>query len=310
MLQYPAICGGCMDNLTYNIDKILKCNKSLSSEFGKYSRIYFHTTENIIGFLRCFDLKDKDILTVAGSGDQMLNAYLMGAKNVTCFDINPLAFAQVQLKRGAVCSLSYDEYLDFFFGNNCLDWHLFEKSQGYLDENTLELFDYLYSNYTPQEIYNSIYYRIPYDIDNIRRMNGYLDRDNYAKLGMILKEKTPTFIESDITQLKSRIGQLKFDMILFSNISDSINKIYTGDDLEILKKYKRLIHSFIKSLNSFGTIQVGYIYDYYIKGQDSLFACNSKRNIIFTSDEFHGINVESYRWHSDSDEVIIYQKTK
>ena len=62
----------------------------LNSDFKGYSRIYRLTTENISGFLNKYDLKDKKILTVAGSGDQRLNCYSLGAKEVTCFDVNPL----------------------------------------------------------------------------------------------------------------------------------------------------------------------------------------------------------------------------
>ena len=57
------------------VKKHLIKSKSLNYDFGSYSKIYNMTTENIFGFLNHYDLKGKRILTVAGSGDQRLNAY-------------------------------------------------------------------------------------------------------------------------------------------------------------------------------------------------------------------------------------------
>ncbi len=52
-----------------DIEKIVKlaeCGYSLDFEFGKFSKVYMHTTENIKEFLSCFDLNKKRVLTVAG----------------------------------------------------------------------------------------------------------------------------------------------------------------------------------------------------------------------------------------------------
>ena len=82
----------------YNLKRFLNNYSKLENDFGIHSKMYRATTENITGFLSNYDLKDKRVLTAAGSGDQRLNAYLMGAKDVTCFDINPLTELQLELK--------------------------------------------------------------------------------------------------------------------------------------------------------------------------------------------------------------------
>ena len=135
-----------MSDIVGRVDSILKKERSLSNEFGEFSKIYLMTTENIKGYLEKWFLEDKDVLTVAGSGDQMLNAYLLGAKNVTCFDINPLAFCQVKLKKAAVCTLKYEEYVEFFLSDpaNLFKREYFEKLASELDQETIELFNYLY----------------------------------------------------------------------------------------------------------------------------------------------------------------------
>ena len=153
------------------------------------------TTENIRSFLEKNSLENKQVLTVAGSGDQLLNAYLLGAQNVTCFDINPLAFYQVKLKKAAVCTLSYEEYLEFFFSgtNDLLKRTYYDKISDKLDPETLELFSYLYSNYSNAEIFNKIYYRFYPNIQHMKRVNAYLEKENYEKLSVILEDKEPIF---------------------------------------------------------------------------------------------------------------------
>ncbi len=42
---------------------------TLSDRFGRFSKIYSMSTENIYGFLSNYELTDKKVLTVAGSGD-------------------------------------------------------------------------------------------------------------------------------------------------------------------------------------------------------------------------------------------------
>jgi len=297
-----------MNDIINKVDKILKSEEKLSDDFGELSKIYLMTTENIKGFLERYSPQDKEVLTVAGSGDQMLNAYLMGAKNVTCFDINPLAFYQVNLKKAAVCTLTYEEYLEFFFTefNNLLERDYFEKLSNNLDQETLEFFNYLYSNYNNKEIFDKVYYRFKPSLSKMKRLNAYLEKDNYEKLADILKEKEVSFIQSDITNLKSNLDN-KYDLMLFSNISDSIEDIWPE---ESLKNFKRLIHSLSKNLNNNGIIQVGYIYDYYYTKQKSIFSKKNERQKVFTSDEFHTTFLESYRFHSESDAAITYQKIK
>lgn len=304
-----------MNEIINKVDRILKSEGKLSKDFGELSKIYLMTTENIKGFLEKYSPQDKEVLTVAGSGDKVLNAYLMGAKNVTCFDINPLAFYQVNLKKAAVCALEYEEFLSFIFPkcqknpavSQVLNYTLFEKIAPLLDRDTLDFWDYIYSRYHyAEEFMDKIYYRFNPGLEKMQRMNAYLEKDNYEKLADILKEKEVSFIQSDITSLKNNLDN-KYDLMLFSNISDSIEVIWPEKSL---KNFKRLIHSLSKNLNNNGIIQVGYIYDYYFTRQYQLFRKKNERQKVFTSNEFHTTFLESYRFHSESDAAVTYQKIK
>ena len=53
-----------------------------------FQKIYPFTTETISGYITKMDIKDKIVLTLGSSCDQALNSLLLGAKDITVFDIN------------------------------------------------------------------------------------------------------------------------------------------------------------------------------------------------------------------------------
>lgn len=298
-----------MANTIDNVKNILRINDTLFYDFGEYSKIYSMTTENIGGFLQCHSLQDSNVLTVAGSGDQMLNSYLLGAKNVTCFDINPLAFYQVSLKKAAVSSLSYQEFLEFFFPEfgNLFNIKSFNKLANNLDYDTYDFFNYLYSKYNSSQILEKIYYDFIPNLAHMKKMNLYFDEVSYNKLGNILKDKTISFINSDVTLLNNYLSNNTYDMIMLSNISDSIQNIWPNDPLN---NFKNLIYSLSEHLNLYGTIQVGYIYNYYSTKQNGIFSWKKERQAVFDTREFHTNFVCSYDDTNRKDAIITYQKTK
>ena len=115
MLLYKSINGGFMNNLEFNLMKAKSICDGKFIYCEPYSRIYTFTTENINGYIKYFDLKNKSLLTVGSSGDQILNAYFYCARDITLFDINPYAKYYVYLKVAAILSLTYDEFQCFFF---------------------------------------------------------------------------------------------------------------------------------------------------------------------------------------------------
>ena len=144
------------------LKELLK-DRNLANNFGMFCRVYNMTTENIFGFLNNYDLKDKKVLTVAGSGDQRLNSYLLGAKDVTCFDINPLTELNMELKDRALETLCLDEFLDFFGivngyydENSVLDFRLFDKFSILLDSDTYDFYNYVIQNNKGKDIYFDI----------------------------------------------------------------------------------------------------------------------------------------------------------
>ncbi|MBO7527878.1 MAG: DUF3419 family protein, partial [Clostridia bacterium] len=75
-----------------------------------FDRFYSMTNEHLYTMFKNLDVKNKDVLTVGSSGDQILYAILFGAKNVTCFDINPFVKPFYDYKVAAIKALDYKSF--------------------------------------------------------------------------------------------------------------------------------------------------------------------------------------------------------
>lgn len=281
----------------------------LSYNFNSFSKIYSMTTENIYGFLRNYDLKDKKILTVAGSGDQRLNAYFMGAKEVTCFDINPLSLLQLKLKDSAINTINFEKFVKFFgiYSHRysdyyqALDSRIFEEFKQFIDDDTFYFFNYII-NECQNFDFKDIYFYFENNLNLLQKINNFLDPSNYITLRKIIENKDIPFINSDVDNLSKELNGEKYDMILLSNISD-----YMYD----LSKYREVIDNLIDNLNMYGILQVGYIYSIYDKnGKYSDFKDDEKRKKYFPTSLFHSVMVDSYYGGNKKDKVITYQRLR
>ncbi len=292
------------------VKRILDSHLELSEEFSKYGKIYLSTTENIKGIMAKLDLQDKKVLSVAGSGDQALNAYFNGAKEVTLFDINPLAMAQSELKIIAAKKLSYKEFCEFFIPGvgKALNPETFNKLSRYLREDIANYYDYLFSNFTTTEIFVKTAYRFLPSLEKLESLNDYMCEDNYKRLQEILEGKEINYLESSLLDLPYNLNDT-YDTVLLSNISDSLEDIW---NINTLKCYKRYIHILSKKLNKGGQIQCGYIYSNYNKQKRKpLFANSIERQKVFSDKEFSEYKIDTYVPKSGLDDtIIIYEKKK
>ena len=100
-----------------NLDQCLKhvidiCEGKFVKE--EFDEIYPFTTENIAGYINKFDLNNKSLLTLGSSSDQAINAIMSGCKDISIIDICPFTKFYFYLKKAAILSLNYDEFLSFF----------------------------------------------------------------------------------------------------------------------------------------------------------------------------------------------------
>ncbi len=75
------------------------CAVTAGVEYDYYSKIYYSSNEYLDELFQHFSVKDKDVLTVLGSSDQLFHAYHHGAYKVDTFDINCLTKYYHYLRR-------------------------------------------------------------------------------------------------------------------------------------------------------------------------------------------------------------------
>jgi len=250
---------GSFDDNLYKASSICDGMFYFSSEFSK---MYTFTTENISGYINHFDFNNKSLLTVGSSGDQVLNAFYSGARDITLFDINEYAKYYVYLKIAAILSLSYKEFILFFFKRNVDSYGenkcMFSKVLFNKIKDNLRIFDYesylffdeLFSLYEKNKIRERLF-----DDDEdrtlvIKGFNSYLkDEESYNKLKSFIKKITFKYVNGNI--FEDNIYD-KFDNIFLSNLCT-----VTG-----LKELKNLLEKLDKdNLNNGGSILLGYLWD-------------------------------------------------
>ena len=294
---------------------------SLNGFFKGYSMLYSMTTENISDFINQYDLKNKRVLTVAGSGDQRLNCLLRGASEVICFDVNPLAELQLRLKNTAIKELSHEDFLKFFGvrkakanknNSNMLDKEIYSKLRGYLDEDVSLFYDFVIRKFRANPV-GKVYtdFESDYSYKRMKKVSNYVSKDNYMRMPEIIDGREINFLNANVFDLPDMLYGEKFDMILLSNISDYIHYFYGNDHMVM---YKEIIDRLVDNLYDGGIIQVGYIYteDEYRKGKRyddySKFHIEQSRNKVFPSDEYPIQSVVGFYGKKTYDRIVTYQK--
>lgn len=202
--------------------------RSFSDDFSKYSYVFLFSTENQAGINKILSYKDKDVLTVASSGDQYLGAVYYGAKVVDVFDINRLTYYMTCLKIAAIYVLDFREFKEFFFPM---------MPNGLRNQNfwSLQVLNRLMP-VMPGIVglfWDNVMYQVrkgdygkfvapsnkKYSYDNILSgMPFYQSEEEYYKLQALLrKRKFPEFFESDIKDLGNTLTST-YDIAYLSNI--------------------------------------------------------------------------------------------
>ena len=311
-----------MDNFDSVLNKAISlCNRELTYD-DTFSKVYSFTTENISGYINYFDLENKKLLTVGSSGDQILNAYMRGARDITLLDINEFSKYYIYLKISAILTLDYLEFQKFFFVHGYdIDENYYNKNRFNKDifnnriKSMLRLFDYE-SYLFFDELFNRFSYRrisdYLFDDDEdrnnvLRGFNLYLKDDkSYNKLKSKLKSINFNFINTDI--FKNDI-EGKYDNIFLSNLC-TWYKIS-----EMKKLIERLDNN---NLNINGSMLICYLYytKFYSKEYNSNY--HEIYDMVQTRDYFKKYISEHHQikdgrgilWEEKSKEdcVLIYRK--
>lgn len=269
------------------------------NNFNNLSQIYSFTTENIVGYFEYLDFTNKNVLTVAASGDHIINAFYKGAKEVYGFDINYLALIFIELKLVALQNLNYREFLEFFMINdkndveknrNVLDYKVYiNKLRKGLSKSVAENWDMLYENFNNNgyELRNSYIFNNKYDNNNIKlKSNLYLKSEldyNIAKENINKKEIILINSNYKDLNLHNLPSLSNCDIILMSNISDYIKNIYNKEE-NYLEDYIKDITQNLK--NKTNMIVCAYLYDI----QNTKYRTEID-NPIFRKEMFNKLNI-------------------
>ncbi len=253
-----------LESIRIKIALDLMHGKPLKEKYGRYSKLYAFTTENIGGYYLQTSFLKKKVLTVCGSGDHVLNAILLGSNEIDTFDINIFTYYFLKLKIAAVKTLSYTEFLDYFLLENnlsAMNYKLFQKMKKELESEILTFWEAIYRDveYDGRKLRNSSLFHNLYDTNEKKLMsNPYLKEENFTKLKGSINLSKVTFIESSLLNLKDKCKE-NYDLIFLSNISDYLNLMFSNNLLENYRE--KIVAPLTRKLNRNGKLYFIYQYD-------------------------------------------------
>ncbi len=200
--------------------------KPFHKEMTIQSPLYIYATEMVSAYYNLLQIKDKRVLSIVSSGDQIIDAYYYGAKEVIGFDINKRSLFILEIKFVAITILKRKEFLEFFgtnMSNGNFNFQLYKKIRSKLSIKTRNFFNKIYKefNYNGKKILKSQYFRqrsmFKYSAQDI---NTYLKTDkDYFKCRDIIKYKQINFHQLDVNNIASdKKIKGKFDIINLSNV--------------------------------------------------------------------------------------------
>lgn len=176
-----------------------------------FSEIYPFTTENISGYINNFELKNKSLLTVGSSGDQVLNAIANDCEDITVLDINPYTKYYYYLKVASLIGLSKDKFLNFFRyedypntfkkNKNVFNKEDYEKINSILrllDYESYLFWDELLNCYSGEHIRNKLFSLDEEKTSTLEKMNPYLENASFEELKVKLQKIQPKFLIGNV----------------------------------------------------------------------------------------------------------------
>lgn len=238
---------------------------------GLFTPLYIYGTE-MMEYYKRLGVKNKRVLTVAGSGDQIINAYFYGAWDVVGFDLNKFVKYFVELKFAAIRAFSYREFLRFFGTGKkdaSLDYKLYSKIRAKLSRSAGNFFDelYKYFGFNGMKMAQSdFFHQREFRKEPLSRINAYLKNERaYLRTKNLLANKRPFIIQDNVTKIfKNRQLKGKFDLINLSNVPN-VFTIHLADKCRdpAMHFYERTLLLLKKILNKHGRI---FFYTYDLKG--------------------------------------------
>ncbi len=258
-----------------------------SDAYGRISQCYAFSNEDLNWYYPLFNIRDNDILTVCGSGDQVLSAILYGAKSVDIFDSNKLCYYHLLLKISAIKSLDFKDFIKFYTLAN-------------FKEERIDYCNVIEKNISDDSV-RSFWNQIFLDKENL--MHIFISNYSYPEL---LMGKIPYLNEKNYYILKSKLAtaQINFKNVGIFKTVDVFDKKYSFVNLSNILYYildKQAYISFVKQLSNKnltenGSILLNYYWD------DSL--SDIKNEIVYRT-----LDAKSYKFDYDVRDGLV-EKTR
>lgn len=292
------------------------------------SQIYPFTTENLKAELEPFDFTGKDILTVMGSGDQVFEYFLKGARSIDTFDVNPLTEPYYYLKYACILSgFSKEEFFSFFssrvlkrvlkevLNNQVFDGQAYDKISPFLQGNHKKFWDVLDAKYGINLVRkpNRLFSSDEEGYENLKNMLNYAEDEQYHKLQSNISKLSINFLNFSLEELPYHLTR-QYDCINLSSIVRFIDYMWKEKPIE---EFKKVTDSLIPFLKKDGTLIVGYLYDY-TNGSENSSVSIYRSNLINKYypydiyDYYQFAGVREMRYNDDTmrcpDGILVYQK--
>ena len=234
-------------------------NNKENTRYNENSIIYRGTNEWIASNTYIDLIKNrKKILSIIGSGDQILNSILVGSSNITGYDISRFPKYYLYLKIAALKILNKEEYISFFVGtyyDELLNIDVYDKVRKELYGEYLLFWDSIFDYFDQIEINESkLFSSEPINKYEHIRNNLFLQKDNYYKLRNKIDRINIKLYNDNIFELISKLDE-EYDLI---NLSSIIH--YPKDNFgtnNSFKKFKSFLYNL--PLNKDG-IAINYLY--------------------------------------------------
>lgn len=298
-----------------------KCDGKFVEQLArKFYILYPFTTENIGGYIKEFRLKDKSLLTVGSSFDQVLNATLYDCQDITLLDTCPFTKYYAYLKIASLLELNRSEFFRFLryqnypqnFKYNPLlfnkeDYQKVFKTLRLLDYESYLFWDELFQNYDSKTIRDAIFFDEEEEKQRvIETINPYLRINyNYEETKKKIKKVKLEIIQEDLFQVKLNRS---YDSIWLSNI---------GTHLMHHDKIMKMIKTMSVYLNENGKMLMSYLYDTDESYRTGYYPIYDFRVTFENLKEYNPelisfIGMHSIIFNDDrtSDSILVYEKKK
>lgn len=223
-------------------------------------RAYYNSNEDLKLTFSCIDVKEKRVMVIGSSGDQLLHAISHGAKEVVVYDLNPLTEVACEYKMAFIKNFSYDEFINLAF-SDYLNYKVYQKISHDLSGEARKFWDYIMLHlstfdcsdeefaYDKEELFKRIFF-MPSTVWGVREYED--DKHIYEKLQkrLIDGDYKISYINDNILDFEPR-AMGEFDVILLSNVLEWTEN-WESEFIDAAEKI------YNESLASGGTMEIFY----------------------------------------------------